>query len=120
MRAEQIRTMLRHDLMTALKTRDTVATTAIRSLLTAIDNAEAPPAHSHQQNGSHSEHFAGSVAGLGGAEVERQHLSDADLRTIIEGEIQERSAAATEYEQIGRDEHARGLRLETEVLRRYL
>jgi uncharacterized protein YqeY len=118
--AEKVRAMLRRDLVSALKAGDPFATAAIRSLLTAIDNAEAPPADSHQQNGNHSEHFAGSVAGLGGAEVERQHLADADLRAIIEGEIRERSVAATEYEQIDRDEQARRLRLEAEVLRRYL
>jgi len=117
---EQLRTLMRRDLMTALKAKDAVATTAIRSLLAAIDNVEAPPADSHSPEVAQNEHIAGSAVGLGAAEIERRQLTDADLQSVIEAEIQERSTAATEYERLGRDDHAGRLRAEAEVLQRYV
>jgi uncharacterized protein YqeY len=63
---------------------------------------------------------AASAIGLGAAEAERRHLTEADLRSIVENEVLERSAAAQEYEQLGRTDLAERLRAEAEVLSRYL
>jgi uncharacterized protein YqeY len=52
--------------------------------------------------------------------VERRHLTDADLRAIIEAEVRERSVAATRYVHAGRNDLAERLRSEADVLRRYL
>ncbi len=115
-----MRASLRDGLKAALKTRDRAAIAALRSALAAIDNAEAPPADAPLDSATGSEHIAGAAVGLGSAEVERRHLTDADLRSIVENEVRERSVAAKEYERLGRDDHAERLRSEAEVLNRHL
>ncbi|WP_028921780.1 GatB/YqeY domain-containing protein [Pseudonocardia acaciae] len=115
-----MRASLRTDLTAALKTRDRVAVTALRSALAAIENAEALPSDGRLDTSTGSEHVAGAAAGLGAAEAGRRRLTDADLRSIVENEVRERSAAAREYERLGRDDQAERLRAEAEVLARYL
>jgi uncharacterized protein len=116
-----MRASLRADLKAALKARNRVAITALRSALAAIDNAEALPVDHPLGNGTGTgnEHVAGSVAGLGAAEAERRHLTEADLRSIVGNEVRERSVAADGYEQVGRHDLAERLRAEAEVLSRY-
>jgi len=102
-----VRTALRDDLTAALKARDRVAATALRSALAAIENAEAVPAR--------------LTGGTGDAtEVERRLLTEADVRSIVEQEVRERAVAGQEYERIGRDDLAERLRAEAEVLSRAL
>jgi uncharacterized protein YqeY len=122
-----MRASLRDDLKAALKARDRVATAALRSTLAAIDNAEAVPVDDPVDSVTGdepvvtgNEHVAGSAAGLGATEVARRHLTKADLRSIVESEVRERSVAAAEYEQLGRNDFAERLRAEAEVLSRYL
>lgn len=103
---------MRRDLTAALKARDHVTVSALRSALAAIDNAEAPPAE--------SQHVAAPAVGPGAAEVQRRHLTESDLRTIVEAEVRERSAAASEYEQVGRADRAQRLRSEADVLSQYM
>lgn len=115
-----MRASLREGLKAALKARDRVAVTALRSALSAIDNAEAVPLDRPSGTVATSEHVAGSAAGLGAAEAARRDLTDADLRSVVETEIQERSVAASEYERLGRDDLAERLRAEAQVLSPYL
>ena len=115
-----MRTNLRRDLTAALKSRDRVAVAALRSALAAIENAEAPTADASEPTTAASEHVAGSAVGLGAGEGERRHLSDADLRAIIETEVRERSDAAGEYERAGHHDAASRVRSEADVLGRYL
>lgn len=122
-----MRASLRADLKAALKARDRVATAALRSALAAIDNAEAVPVDHSLASGTGNEHVvtgnehvAGSAAGLGATEVEGRDLTEADLRSIVENEVQERSVLAEEYERLGRNDFAERLRAEAEVLSRYL
>jgi uncharacterized protein YqeY len=114
-----MRSSLRRDLTAALKARDAVAIAALRSALAAIENAESADGCSEPRT-AEGEHIAGSAAGLGAAEVERRHLTEADLRAIIEAEVRERSVAAEGYVHVGRDDRAERLRAEADVLRRYL
>jgi uncharacterized protein YqeY len=114
-----MRTNLRRDLTAALKNRDQVAVTALRSALAAIDNAEAVPVD-HPLNVVDNGHVAGAAVGLGAAEVDRRHLTEADLHTIVAREVSERSTTAEQYERLGRNDAAGRLRAEAEVLRRYL
>ncbi|HEY6737893.1 MAG TPA: GatB/YqeY domain-containing protein [Actinopolymorphaceae bacterium] len=104
-----MRTSLRDGLKTALKTRDRVAVSALRSALAAIENAEAVPAQASEP-----------AIGVGTAEADRRVLGDADLRSILECEVEERTSAAEEYVRHGRSDVAERLRAEAEVLRRYL
>jgi hypothetical protein len=71
----------------ALRVRDTVATSALRSALAAIDNASAVPAASMPAAGTGGLHFAGTVAGLGAGEAERGRLTEAEAEQIVRAEV---------------------------------
>jgi uncharacterized protein len=114
-----MRASLRDDLTAALKARNHVAITALRSALAAIENAESVPADHPLDSSIGNEHVAGAATGLGAADAERRQLTEADQRSIVENEMRDRSAAADEYEQIGRTDLAERLRAEAEVLSRY-
>lgn len=114
-----MRSDLRRDLTAALKARDRVAVAALRSVLAALENAEAVPTAA-TDNTAGNEHFAGATAGLGAAEAQRRDLTEADVRSIIEAEVRDRTSAAQEYERLGRADQAAHLRAEADVLRRYL
>jgi uncharacterized protein YqeY len=115
-----MRASLRDDLTAALKARNHVAITVLRSALAAIENAESVPADHPLNSSIGNAHVAGAATGLGAADAERRQLTEADLRSIVGNEMRERSAAADEYEQIGRTDLAERLRAEAEVLSRYL
>jgi uncharacterized protein YqeY len=67
-----------------------------------------------------SEHFGGGDPGLGSSEAPRREQTDADLHTIVEKEVQDRSAAATEYDGVSRPDEVERMRSEAEVLSRCL
>jgi uncharacterized protein YqeY len=115
-----MRAEMRADLTAALKARDRVAVSALRSALAAVENAEAVAVDPRPASATGTAHVAGAAAGAGAAEARRRHLTDADIHAIVEGEVRERSAAAQEYERHGRDDLAERLRVEVAVLRRYL
>ena len=64
---DDIRTRLRRALSAALKARNATATSALRSALSAIANAEAVDPGPGRPAGAGSAHVAGAVAGLGPA-----------------------------------------------------
>ncbi|HZE41383.1 MAG TPA: GatB/YqeY domain-containing protein [Stackebrandtia sp.] len=112
-------TRLRDDLKTAMKSRDRLAVSVLRSALAAIANAEAVGVT--ETVASHgSEHVAGAALGVGAAEAERRRLTEADIRGIVAAEVAERTTAADEYDKHDRPDDARKLRAEAEVLGRYL
>jgi uncharacterized protein len=100
---------MRADLLAARKARDKVTEVALKRALAAFDNAAAPPAEDRA-----------NVFGQGPREVDRLELSPADYERVIEVELAEAEAAAQQYEAGGRSEAAAQLRLESEVLNRYL
>jgi uncharacterized protein YqeY len=106
---------LRRALTTALKARDAVAVSALRSALAAIENAgavdpvQAPPPGSGP--------IAGAVDGLGAAEVERRPV---DVGAVVAAEVEQRRAAAREYTALGRPDRAERLRAEADVLAAHL
>ena len=111
-----VRPRLQSALGAALKGRDMIAASALRSALAAIDNASAVPAGPEPAAGTGSPHFAGTIAGLGAAEAERRYLSQADMEEIVRTEVAERETAALAYEQAGHREQAERLRREAAVL----
>jgi uncharacterized protein len=115
-----MRDRLREDLAAAMKARDRVAITVLRTRLGAIDNAEAVDVSPREPPGIGSHHIAGTSAGVGSADVTRRVLSDADVGAIIRDEANERWQAAAEYEKLGRVDIADELRREAAVLDRYL
>ncbi len=112
-----LRTRLGAALKDAMRARDQVAASALRSALGAIGNAEAVPADQPEvapaQGGPH---FAGAVAGLGATETARRLLTPADLDAIMRTEISERERAADHYAESGFPDQAERLRREASVL----
>ena len=94
----------------ARKARDQHAVTALRALLAAISNAEAPPAP-----GTSS--LDPRVVGL--HEHARLVLTEDDHRRILEAQISILDEAAIEYDAIGQAGAAATVRSERAVLERY-
>jgi uncharacterized protein len=111
-----IRMRLNRALSRALKSRDTIAVSALRSAIGAIGNAEAPAAGTASPATASGPHFAGTAAGLGAGETQRRRLSGAHIDEIVRAEISERQAAARQYEQAGHADRAARLRNEAHVL----
>ena len=63
---------------------------------------------------------AGSVLGVGAAEVERRILTRAETAAIVRDEVTEREVAADVMERIGRHDQAEHLRAQAELLTSYL
>lgn len=93
--------------------------TALRSALAAVENAESVPVDRPVDTSTGE--IAGAVEfGSGEGEVARRELSEDDVRAIVEGERGNRTAAAQEYQDLGRPDDAARLRAEADVLARYL
>jgi uncharacterized protein YqeY len=103
---------LRAALRTALRDRDEVALGALRSTLAALGNATAVSAADPGAPVG-DEHFAGSVVGVGAAELPRRELTESEAVAIVRVEIADRTAAADQY---GRSAAADRLRAEAALL----
>ena len=111
-----VQARLQRALAEALRARDTIAVSALRSALGAIGNAEAVEPGAAAPTGSGSPHVAGAVAGLGAAEAPRRRLSAAEVEQIIRAEAGERERAARDYERAGHADRAGRLRREARLL----
>ena len=111
----QLPDRLRAALADALRQRDRVAVSALRSALSAIGNAEAVSPEPDAATAG-SAHIAGARAGLGAGEAERRRLSPADVSRIVAAEISERLTAADTYERHGQPGRAATLRREAGIL----
>lgn len=118
--AALVRNRLRLDLTAALKARDVVAVAALRSALAAVENAEAVEVAGVAEPEVGNEHVAGSMAGLGAAEVARRVLTSADVQAILNAHVDEQLSAAEQYERLGQPRHAERLRAEADVVLGYL
>jgi uncharacterized protein len=106
-----VRQRLRRALTAALKERDSLAVAALRrSVLAAIDNAEAVDAGQAPPSGVSHARVAATVSGLGAGDLVRRSLTDAELEAVVRGEATERGIAAEEYERAGQRERAEQLR----------
>ena len=94
--AQLWRRTLRDALLVARKDRDSTRVSALRSALSAIDNAETPD--DARVDAASSGTIAGGVVGLGAAEVARRELSDAEIRELLHAEVDERLAAARQID----------------------
>ena len=100
----------------ALRDRDVVAASALRSTLAAIGNAGAVPPDRVPAARPGGGPIAGALAGLGAGEAERRNLSGAEVAGIVRAEITERRVAAAEYQRSGHRGRAERLRREAQVL----
>lgn len=104
-----VREQLKADLLKAMKARNKIAVATIRTMLGAIDNAEAvelPQGLVYAMDGS--------------AEVARRLLTEEDIRAILTREREERRRAHAQYEALGLVEETERVREEVAVFDRYL
>jgi uncharacterized protein len=111
-----VRDLLQRAVGEAMKARDMVAVSALRSALGAIDNASAVPAGAAPVTRTASPYVAGAAAGLGAAEIRRRSLSDQEATAVVRAEVAERLAAAQQYDRAGHTEQAGRLRREADIL----
>jgi uncharacterized protein len=102
-----VRSRLQGALRAAMKDRDTVVVSALRSALAAIANAEAVPLPAAP---------SWPPAGPGGAEVSRREVAEDEAAAIAAGEAAERRAAAREYRAAGHADRADRLLSEAEAI----
>ena len=93
---EAIRDRLQRALREALRARDKIAVSALRSALAALDNATAVSPGPVRAAAS-GPHFAGAAAGLGAGEVPPRGLTAGEAEQIVRAETAERAAAAAGY-----------------------
>ena len=126
---------MRRDLLTAMKARDQQAVAALRSTLARIDNAEAVDLDAFDDEdlddeglddepalstGTRHPAVAGSVLGVGAAEVDRRRLTPEQMAQIVRDEVTERETVADVVERVGRPEQAERLRAQAKLLTTYL
>lgn len=99
----QIREQMKADLVQAMKARESLTVATLRSVLGAIDNAEAVPVSAPTLP-------VEPVIGKSN-EVPRKVLSADDIRQILQNEVDERCAASAEYARLG--QHAEAERIQT-------
>jgi uncharacterized protein len=102
---------MRRDLAVARRDRDRAAVSALRTVLSAIANAEAPPLASPASGQPQ--------APRGPGEIDRLVLSRADVEGILLAEILDREDTIAIYERHGRVVEVGELRAQLAVLRTY-
>lgn len=110
MSARALKDRLRTDLKAAMREGRAGEVSTLRTLIAAIDNAEAVPTDHLAQRLRRREDLG---------EVARRALDRAALGDILAGEARSRLAAAEDYERGGRPEEAARLREETKLIERY-
>jgi uncharacterized protein YqeY len=101
-----------------MRNRDRVAASALRTVLGAIENAEAVPTTGPAPSSGGL--IAGAISGLGAGEVPRRTLTPGEVEAIVRAEVDERRRAAAEYDGLGRSEQAARLRQEAGLIEVHL
>lgn len=105
MTSSPVRLALRQRLTRALRERDKPISSAMRSAIAALENAEAVPA-SQGVVPATSSHVAGAAVGVGATEAERLGLDEATESAILRAEVDGLLEAALEYEALGHGDRA--------------
>jgi uncharacterized protein YqeY len=108
--ASQLKQRLRADLKAAMQARATAEVRLLRTLIAAVDNAEAMPIEDFEE-------WIRRREAVG--EVSRRDLDAAGLDAVLAAETESRLAAAGDYERNGRPEDAARLRAEADLIARY-
>jgi len=103
----------------AMKARDRVAVSALRSTLGTLANAEAVGVGTSVA-GVGSKDVAGSSNGVGSSEAVRRTLADRETAELVLAEAVEREDAAVGYDAAGQSSRAERLRAEATVIRSFL
>ena len=108
----QLREQMKADLTQAMKARQSATVATLRSVLAAIDNAEAIPV-------SEATFPAEPVLGQR-HEAPRKLLTAEDIRQIVQKELDERRAASVKYAKLGVQSEAERLATAAALLDAYL
>jgi uncharacterized protein YqeY len=123
--SDQLTARLRVELRRALKARDAAGIAAVRSLLSALDNAAAQPAapttaaQPAVPTAATSADIAGAVPGLGAADVPRRELTPTEVGDIMAAEIAIRQGEAAALDAADRDLEAALARYQAKLLSRF-
>lgn len=112
--ATAMKLRLRDDLRAAMAGKRTVEVAVLRTLLGALDQAEAVTAIDGGRG------YVSLKFGDPAAEVPRKVLSPEDVGTVIRRERDELRRAADEYARLQQVDAAAGFALKAEILERYL
>lgn len=97
-----LRTRLRSALLDARRARDKNATSAVRTVLAALENAEAVPVDSAPAAGA----IEDAVRGVGQTDAPRRILTEPDEIAILEAEIASLGEAVATYDVVAPDRAA--------------
>jgi uncharacterized protein YqeY len=118
---ETLAAQLRADLADAMGARDRTTVRVLRTVLSAIANAEAQPDADATPTSLRSEGpIAGAHAGLGATDIARRELDEHDTLVVLTAERDERLASADALGARGATEAADDLRAEAALIDRYL
>ena len=101
-----LRTALRDRLKVAMRERDRQLVGGLRSVLAALENAEAVPVEQDGGTVATSEHVAGAAVGVGAGETRRRQLSQEEERGLVEREVAELRESAATLTEVGQDERS--------------
>ena len=110
MSATALKQRLRADLKAAMRARASDEVRLLRTLIAALDNAEAVPGETG---------YVPRAFGDPGAEVARRELDGEAVGGLLGSEIDTRLVAAADYERHGAMDEAGRLRREVELIARY-
>jgi hypothetical protein len=105
----RMKARMRADLVKAMKARRAEETALLRTLLAAIDNAEAPAI----------DHRVRPISGAS-SEIERLVLTAAELEAVLLREARDCEQAAAELAGSGHGERADALRRQAGIAKRYI
>lgn len=103
-------------LTTAMRARDRVAVSALRSALARVANAEAVPVDTMPRAGAAQD----APIGAGAADAPRRELSEIDVRKVVEADVAEHERSAQHLLDVGRPDEAALVAAQATVLRSLL
>lgn len=115
---DEWRDEIRRRLVVAMRARRRPDVSALRSVLAAIDNAEAVPAEGGGSTVVPGP-IAGTVVGFA-AQAPRRRLRTDEVRALVHAELDERRQAAAAYRDRGLDEEAQAVEAEARVIEQLL
>jgi uncharacterized protein YqeY len=104
-----VRNRIKADLLLAMKASESATVATLRTMLAALDNAEAVPLDASFQ----------PLVGQSN-DVPRKVLSEKEFLQVLHNEANGRRTAVATYEQLGKVEEANRLRAELAVFAKYL
>lgn len=111
---QDLKGRLRTDLKAAILCRRAAEVTVLRSLIAAIDDAQAVPVSKLHEK------YVVRAFGNPSVEVPRRELATGDLRQLLESERDVRVEAAEEYRALGCNSRADKLTVAAKIVARYL